>query len=96
MALNADKIPLIDLGAGLTDCLARPRLGPGKLLDTLTIATTSLHGLQTGEGRPYLDLRNGDPVLLYMLVGFKISLGKQSVGNPFGEKWPFPVEFCKK
>ena len=64
MALNADKIPLIDLGAGLTDCLARPRprLGPGKLLDTLTIATTSLHGLQTGEGRSYLDLRNGDPV----------------------------------
>ena len=39
MALNADKIPLIDLGRGLTDCLAGS--GPGKLLDTLTIATTS-------------------------------------------------------
>ena len=94
MALNADKIPLIDLGPGLTDCLARPRLGPGKLLDTLTIATTPLHGLQTGEGRSYLDLRNGDSVCLYFpwlsYINFLSETTVWQFGHPFGKYWHFP------
>ena len=92
MALNADKIPVIDLGRGLTDCLAR--LGLGKLLDTLTIATTSRSSDRWGSVIP----RPSQWRSCLSGCGCQIEdfSRKTTVGQLFAEYLPFPVEFCKK
>ena len=91
MALNADKIPVIDLGRGLTDCLARP--GPGKLLDTLTIATTSRSSDRWGSVIPRpSQWRSCLSGCGCMIADFS---RKTTVGHHFGEYWPFPVSFSK-
>ena len=92
MALNADKIPVIDLGRGLTDCLAR--LGLGKLLDTLTIATTSRSSDRWGSVIP----RPSQWRSCLSGCGCQIEdfSRKTTIGHHFAEYLPFPVEFCKK